>query len=96
MRINIISGPMASGKTTKLRAIQTELEQKGLHPLLITCTTLTTKTLVRTIARQFGRCLTVLLDDCNQEQIDAINHWKKETDRYGQFADLVIHLVKQA
>lgn len=96
MRINVITGPMASGKTTKLRAIQTQLEQQGFHPLLISGPAATTQNLVRTIAQQFGRCLTVLVDDCNNEQIEAINHWKTKTDRDGQFADVVIHLAKRA
>lgn len=96
MRINLISGPAATGKTTKLRAIQTELEQQGFHPLVISGPAATTQALVRTIAQQLGRCLTVLVDDCSQEQIEAINHWKAKTDRDGQFADVVIHLAKRA
>lgn len=96
MQIKLITGPMASGKTTKLRSIQTELEQQGFHPLVISGPAATTQALVRTIAQQLGRCLTVLVDDCSQEQIDAINHWKARTDRDGQFADVVIHLVRQA
>ena len=96
MRIEIITGPVASGKTTKLRAIQTELEQQGFQPLLISGPAASTQALVRTIAQQFGRCLTVLVDDCNQGQIDAINHWKAKTDRGGEFADVVIHLAKRA
>ena len=96
MRINILSGPMASGKTTKLRSIQAELERQGIKTLLTYATAYPTRALVRRIARELDLCRTVLLDDCNQEQIDAINHWKKETDRDGKFADAVIHLVKQA
>lgn len=96
MQINLITGPMASGKTTKLRSLQTELEQQGFQPLVISGPAASTQALVRTIAQQLGRCPTVLVDDCNQEQIDAINHWKTKTDRDGQFADVVIHLVKQA
>jgi thymidine kinase len=96
MQIKLITGPMASGKTTKLRSIQSELEQQGFHPLVISGPAATTQALVRSIAQQLGRCLTVLVDDCSQEQIDAINHWKARIDRDGQFADVVIHLVRQA
>lgn len=96
MRIHVISGPMASGKTTKLRTIQTKLEQQGFHPLVISAPAATPQALVRTIAQQFGRCLTVLVDDCSQEQIEAIFHWYEKTERNGQFSDVVIHLVKQA
>jgi len=96
MQINLITGPMASGKTTKLRSIQTEMEQQGFQPLVISGPAATPQALVRTIAQQLGRCLTVLVDDCNQEQIDAIKHWKAKTDRDGQFADVVIHLARQA
>lgn len=96
MRINVISGPMASGKTTKLRAIQTKLEQQGFQPVVISGPAATPQALVRTIAQQFGRCLTVLVDDCSQEQIEAIFHWYERTDRDGKFSDVVIHLVKQA
>ncbi|GAB0075047.1 hypothetical protein TOC8171_04440 [Pseudomonas syringae] len=56
----------------------------------------TTQALIKTIAQQLGRCLTVLVDDCTQEQIDAIKHWKMKTDRNGQFADVVIHVAKRA
>lgn len=96
MRIQVISGPMASGKTTKLRAIQTKLEQQGFNPSIIAASHISTQALIRTIARQFDRCLTVLVDDCSQEQIESIFHWYERTERSGEFSDVVIHLVKQA
>lgn len=96
MQIQLITGPMASGKTTKLREIQTKLEQQGFHPLVISGPAASTQALVRTIAQQLGRCLTVLVDDCSQEQIDAVRHWKLKTDRDGNFADVVIHMVLRA
>lgn len=96
MRIHVISGPMASGKTTKLRAIQTTLEQQGFNPSIIIASHLTTQTLIRTIAHQFDRCLTVLVDDCSQEKIEAIFHWHERTALSGEFSDVIIHLVKQA
>lgn len=95
MRIHVISGPMASGKTTKVRAIQTKLEQQGFNPSIITASHITSQSLIRTIARQFDRCLTVLVDDCSQEQIESIFHWRERTERSGEFSDVVIHLVKQ-
>ena len=96
MRIHVISGPMASGKTTKLRAIQTKLEQQGFNPSIIIASHATTQALIRTIARQLDRCLTVLVDDCSQEQIESIFHWHERTELSGEFSDVVIHLVKQA
>ncbi|WP_024681385.1 hypothetical protein [Pseudomonas syringae] len=96
MRIEVITGPMASGKTKRLRAIQTRLEQQGYQPVVISGPAATTQALIKTIAQQLGRCLTVLVDDCKQEQIDAIKHWKMKTDRNGQFADVVIHVAKRA
>ncbi|KTC15402.1 hypothetical protein ACTACD_05765 [Pseudomonas syringae] len=96
MRIEVITGPMASGKTQKLRAMQTRLEQKGYQPVVISGPATTTQGLIKTIAQQLGRCLTVLVDDCTQEQIDAIKHWKMKTDRSGEFADVVIHVAKRA
>lgn len=97
MRIELITGPQASGKTRKLQAIQTELGERGFHPVVISGPAAgSTQGLVKTIAQQLGRCLTVLVDDCSQEQIDAVKHWKSRTDQSGEFADVVIHMAKRA
>lgn len=97
MRIELITGPQASGKTTKLQAIQTELGERGFHPFVISGPAAgNAQHLLKTIGQQLGRCLTVLVDDCSQEQIDAIKHWKLRTDANGQFSDVIIHLVKRA
>ena len=98
MRIEIIKGPVASGKTTKLRAIQTKLEQKGLSPTVLCGTSYRRSTdLLRVVAQQIGRGIRIaLIDDCSSAQIDAFRDWKRATDENGTFADVVIHLVKQA
>ena len=98
MRIHVISGPMASGKTTKLRAIQTKLEKKGLSPTVLCGTSYRSSTdLLRVIAQQIGRGIrTALVDDCSSAQIDAVRDWKRTTDEDGTFEDVVIHLAKQA
>ncbi len=50
MRIEVITGPMASGKTKRLRAIQTRLEQQGYQPVVISGPAATTQALIKTIA----------------------------------------------
>ncbi|MEO8644619.1 hypothetical protein [Pseudomonas sp.] len=98
MQIKLITGPMASGKTTKLRAIQARLKKNGQESrLLVGTDAFDVKPFVRAVTQQIAQGhRTVLADDCSPEQIRAIRTLKQQYDEHGAHDEVVIHLVRRA
>ncbi|AJO81020.1 hypothetical protein [Pseudomonas sp. MRSN 12121] len=97
MQVQVISGEMATGKTTRLRAIQAELERQGLPAEIhvgANCTTPYFVNLVRDQAMTGAKYF--LADDCTQFQIKAVMELKAQGLRSGIPSDFVMHLVRQA
>lgn len=98
MQIKLITGPMASGKTTRLRAIHARLKKQGQEPpLLVGTAACDAKSFVRAVSQQIKQGhRTVLADDCSPEQIRALRTLRRETEGQDAYAEVVIHLVRQA
>ncbi|AZD95305.1 MULTISPECIES: hypothetical protein [Pseudomonas] len=97
MQVQVITGEMATGKTTRLRAIQAELERQGLPAEIhvgANCTTPYFVNLVRDQAMAGAKHF--LADDCTQFQIKAVMELKSQGLHSGIPSDFVLHLVRQA
>lgn len=97
MQIQVISGGMATGKTTRLRAIQAELKHQGLPAEIhvgANCTTPYFVNLVRDKAMAGAKHF--LADDCTQFQIKAVMELEAQGLHSGIPSDFVLHLVRQA
>ncbi|MGZ0703816.1 hypothetical protein [Pseudomonas piscis] len=97
MQVQVITGGMATGKTTRLRAIQEELKHQGLPAEIYvgaSCTTPYFLNLVRDKAMAGAKHF--LADDCTQFQIKAVMELKAQGLHSGIPSDFVLHLVRQA
>lgn len=73
MPTHVITGPNGSGKTRRIRALQSELQTQGVDIAVITGNACTTTYLVARIRQQAesGACH-FLADDCTRDQIKAV------------------------
>ncbi|AIS15505.1 hypothetical protein JM49_28640 [Pseudomonas chlororaphis subsp. aurantiaca] len=97
MQLNVITGASRTGKTTRIRAIQAELQHQGLPTEIhvgASCTTPYFVNLVRNQAMAGAKYF--LADDCTQFQIKAVMELKSQGLHSGIPSDFVMHLVRQA
>lgn len=94
MHIQLITG---QGKTSRLLVILGELEAQGIQARIIEASVYTADGLrvIMDVAASAGQ-RTLLVDDCSQEQIDAVLMWQSDADEDNQLDDLEIHLVRKA
>lgn len=94
MHIQLITG---QGKTSRLQVILGELEAQGIQARIIEASVYTADGLrvIMDVAASAGQ-RTLLVDDCTQEQIDAVLMWQSDADEDNQLDDLEIHLVRKA
>lgn len=75
MPLHVITGPRASGKTRRLRALQADLQTQGMDQAIITGNACTTPYLVARIQQQAeSGAQHFLADDCTRDQIKAVQH----------------------
>ncbi|MFJ2384587.1 hypothetical protein [Pseudomonas protegens] len=97
MQVEVISGPRATGKTVRLRAIQAELEHQGLLAEIHIGANCTTPYFLNLISKQaMAGAKHFLADDCTQFQIKAVMELKAKGLHSGIPSDFVLHLVRQA
>ncbi|MDP9709872.1 UNVERIFIED_ORG: molybdopterin-guanine dinucleotide biosynthesis protein [Pseudomonas fluorescens] len=97
MQVQVITGAQASGKTTRLRAIQAELKQQGIEAPILVGEQCTTPYFVNQIAaRAMAGDKQFLADDCTQFQIKAAMDLEAQGIHSGIPSDFVVHLVRQA
>lgn len=97
MQVQVITGGQASGKTTRLRAIQAELKKQGIEAPIIVGGHCTTPYFVNQIsAKAMAGDKQFLADDCTQFQIRAAMDLEAQGIHSGIPSDFVVHLVRQA
>lgn len=97
MQLQVITGHMASGKTTKLRAIQSELASQGIDaPIVVGANCTTPYFLNQLTERAMAGATHFLADDCTRAQIKAVHDLRARGINSGLPEYLVIHLVQQA
>ena len=97
MQVQILTGPKCSGKTTQLRAIQTELAGQGISVPIIVGGSCTTPYFLLQIAKQVVAGAThFLADDCTRAHIKAVHELRARGIDSGIPEYLVLHLVQQA
>jgi len=97
MNINVITGPQASGKTTKLRTIQDELKHQGAEVKIHVGEYCTTPYFMNLVADQaMAGAKHFLADDCTQFQIRALFELKSKGIHAGVPTDFEVHLVRKA
>jgi thymidylate kinase len=97
MDVNIITGPQMSGKTTKLRSIQSDLKGQGIAVSIAVGEHMTTPyftNLLRDLAMAGVKHF--LADDCTQFQIKAVQEIAAQGIHSGVPSDFEVHLVRQA
>lgn len=96
MQVLIITGLVATGKTTRLRAIQSDLKEQGIDAPIITGSACTTPYFLAQITQQAeSGTRHFLADDCTRQQIQAVQELESRED-CALPEDLTIHLVRQA
>ncbi|MBK5413718.1 hypothetical protein [Pseudomonas sp. TH31] len=97
MQVQIISGERCTGKTTKLKAIQTDLKNHGIQVPIFVGESCTTPFFLNQIASQaMAGAKHFLADDCTQFQIKAVMELRAQGLHSGIPSDFVLHLVRQA
>lgn len=97
MQIQVINGGMATGKTTRLRAIQAELNRQGFPAEIHVGANCTTPYFLNLLSKQaMAGAKYFLADDCTQFQIKAVMELKAKGLHSGIPSDFVLHLVRQA
>ncbi|MGF6490536.1 hypothetical protein [Pseudomonas frederiksbergensis] len=97
MQVQVITGGQATGKTTRLRAIQAELKARGIEAPILVGEHCTTPFFVNQIAeRAMAGAKQFLADDCTQFQIRAALELKAQGIHSRIPEDFVVHLVRQA
>jgi thymidylate kinase len=97
MQVIIITGPQGSGKTTKLKAIQSQLKQQDIEVAVTIGEHMTTPyftNLLRDMAMAGAKHF--LADDCTQFQIKAVQEIAAQGIHSGVPSDFEVHLVRHA
>jgi pantothenate kinase-related protein Tda10 len=72
MKLEIISGPIGSGKTRRLRAIELELSERG-EVVKFMHGKFTPSALLRLLLMAVAQgCTTLLIDDCRGPELDRL------------------------
>jgi bifunctional pyridoxal-dependent enzyme with beta-cystathionase and maltose regulon repressor activities len=97
MRIEVITGPAMSGKSTKLRARFRRLVGNGYVPRFLVGTDLRTpEALVRAISEEIEKGQkNFLVDDCSRDQVKAVREWVKRHPAESAKAETVL-MAEQA
>jgi thymidine kinase len=95
MDIEIISGPRASGKTTKLRQIEQDYQNAGKEVLRIHSEFSLSYLRRRIILAALQGYAAVMLDDCSKEKLKKLLRAKKEIEERMDF-DLTLYVVECA
>lgn len=97
MQIQVITGERKTGKTLRLRAIQSDLANQGIEtPIVIGCD-LTTPYFLNCIAeRAIAGDKHFLTDDCTRSQIKAVLELQARGEKSGIPEYMTFHLVQQA
>jgi RNase adaptor protein for sRNA GlmZ degradation len=95
MEIEIISGPAASGKTTKLRQIEQDYQNAGKEVLRIPSDFSLAYLRRRLILAALQGYVAVMLDDCSKEKLKKLLRAKKEIEERMDF-DLTLYVVECA
>ena len=96
MQVNVIAGLRASGKTSKLKAIQEELSNRGIEaPITIGERMTTPYFLNHLTAQAIAGEKHFLADDCTQFQIKAVQELAAQGIHSGVPSDFEVHLVRQ-
>lgn len=97
MQIQVITGEMATGKTTKLRTIEAALLSEGKDASIIHAESYAASGLLRIMEVRIHKGQrTLLIDDCTRQQIDAVLEWQSAVEEDDQYDDLIVHLVRKA
>ena len=97
MQLQVITGHMSTGKTTKLQAIQSELASQGIDAPIIVGANCTTPYFLNLLGeRAMAGAKHFLADDCTRAQIKAVHELRARGMNSGLPEYLVIHLVQQA
>lgn len=97
MQVQVITGDRATGKTTRLLAIQADLKKQGIEAPILVGEHCTTPFFVNQIAaKAMAGAKQFLADDCTQFQIKAALELKAQGIHSGIPSDFVVHLVRQA
>jgi uridine kinase len=97
MRIEVITGEQQTGKTTLLRAIQAELQSRGIEAPILIGEHCTTPYFVNQVAEHaIAGATHFLADDCTPFQIKAIQELNARGIHSGIPSGFVVHLVRQA
>jgi len=97
MQVQVITGGQATGKTTKLRAIQDELKAQGVEAPIVTGNACTTPYFLNQISEHvISGAKYFLADDCTLFQIKAVLALAAEGERSGLPYNLIVHLVREA
>lgn len=97
MHVQVITGDQATGKTTRLLAIQDELKAQGVEASIITGNACTTPYFLNLLSEQaLAGAKYFLADDCTQFQIKAVLALAAKEEKSGLPHDLIVHLVREA
>lgn len=97
MQVQIITGAQATGKTTRLLAIQAELKENGIEAPILVGERYTTPFFANQIAqRAMTGAKHFLADDCTLFQIKAARQLEAQGIHSGIPFDFVVHLVRKA
>jgi tRNA uridine 5-carbamoylmethylation protein Kti12 len=95
MKIDIISGPPASGKTTRLRQIEQAYKDQGKEVLSIHSEFSLSYLRRRIILAALQGYVAIVLDDCSKDKLKKLLRAKKEIEERMDF-DLTLHVVEAA
>lgn len=97
MQVHVITGLRATGKTTRLQAIQAQLKDQGSEVPIIVGTSYTTPYFLNLINCQVLAGVThFLADDCTPFQIKAVQDLAARGENAGMPFNFVVHLVREA
>lgn len=95
MNIEIISGPPASGKTTRLRQIEQDYQSVGKEVLHISSDFTLAGIRRKIILASVQGYVAVMLDDCTPEKVQKLCKAKKEIEER-MALDLTLYVVEAA
>lgn len=96
MQVQVITGGQATGKTTRLLAIQAELKAQGIEVPIVIGAQCTSPFFVDQITRAAASgAKQFLADDCTPFQIRAARELERLGIYTGIRSDFVVHLVQQ-
>lgn len=97
MQVHVITGPRASGKTTRLLAIQANLKHQGIDAPILIGANYTTPYFLNLIDSQVLAGVNhFLADDCTQFQIKAVQELAAQGENASVPFNFVVHLVREA